>query len=291
MFAGLISKLKEVANLGDFIRASRKLAEFVDGQDSDSFFDTLQQIGTIPESIHHDSSEEKLFSKASDVVLSRAFREVGLQSTVLSERADSADVIAESQIYGYTLVADAKAFRMSRTAKNQKDFKVTALSGWRKDNDYAVLCSPYFQYPNKSSQIYAQAILENICLLSWEHLLFMMRNGIKESEDVDLSQLWNYSSVYSETCTIANRKANFTENLDAEMIRITGLKTRRFHEYLSQQINILKKRGDTEKDYWINEIEKIKQYTREQAIEELIRAKKIGGKIVQIDSYIKGLKF
>ena len=33
----------------------------------------------------------------------------------------------------YSLVADAKAFRLSRTAKNQKDFKVQAMDGlaWR----------------------------------------------------------------------------------------------------------------------------------------------------------------
>lgn len=108
------------------------------------FIGTLRQIGIIPECILHDSTGEKLFSKTSDIILARAFRELGLKSAVLHERADSADVIAESKIYGYALVADAKAFRLSRTAKNQRDFKVTALSGWRKDNDYAVLCCPYF---------------------------------------------------------------------------------------------------------------------------------------------------
>ena len=93
--------------------------------------------------------------------------------------ADSADVLAESPIHGYTLVADAKAFRMSRTAKNQKDFKVTALSSWRNDNDFAVLCAPYFQYPSKSSQIYAQALEKNVCLLSWEHFIFLINNQVK----------------------------------------------------------------------------------------------------------------
>lgn len=85
-----------------------------------NFADILRQIGIIPEFIAHDSTEEKLFSKASDIVLARAFRELGLNSWVLHERADSADVIAESKIYGYTFVADAKAFRLSRTAKNSE---------------------------------------------------------------------------------------------------------------------------------------------------------------------------
>ena len=164
--------------------------------DSD-FIGTLRQIGIIPESIAHDSTQEKLFSKASDFVLSRAFRELGLKSAVIKARADSADVLAESELYGYSLVSDAKAFRLSRTAKNQKDFKVSALSAWRKDNDYAVLCAPYFQYPAKTSQIYSQALSNNVCLISWEHLIFMIERSIKEAQGLNLSEIWNFSSNLS----------------------------------------------------------------------------------------------
>lgn len=169
MYTDILSAISAAATM-NFEDASIMLEDCIN--EDTSFIDTLRQIGTIPEFLVHDSTEEKLFSKASDAVLSRAFREIGLKSTVLKERGDSADALAESQIHGYTLVADAKAFRMSRTAKNQKDFKVVALSGWRKDSEYAVLCAPYFQYPSKSSQIYAQAIDSNVCLLSWEHLIF-----------------------------------------------------------------------------------------------------------------------
>ena len=149
----------KVASGMNFEDASAFLQDYVNAETD--FIEILKQIGTIPEYISHDSTEEKLFSKVSDAVLARAFREIGLKSTVLKERGDSADVLAESSIHGYTFVADAKAFRMSRTAKNQKDFKVVVLSGWRKDADYAVLCAPYFQYPSKSGQIYAQAINHN----------------------------------------------------------------------------------------------------------------------------------
>lgn len=176
-----ILEMIQSASDKDFETASKLLEEYI--VDDTDFIGTLKQIGTIPETIIHDSTAEKLFSKASDAVLSRAFREVGLKSTVLKGRNNSADVLAESPVHGYTLVADAKAFRLSRTAKNQKDFKVTALSGWRKDADYAVLCSPYFQYPSKHSQIYAQALNHNVCLLSWEHLIFLIENGIKETPE------------------------------------------------------------------------------------------------------------
>lgn len=144
MFETLLKKITKESSQ-NFDIASNNLTEFINKEKK--FIELIKQIGTIPESIPHDSTEEKLFSKASDAVLARAFRELGLKASVIKERADTADVIAKSQYFGYTLVADAKAFRLSRTAKNQKDFKVSALSCWRKDSEYAVLCGPYFQYP------------------------------------------------------------------------------------------------------------------------------------------------
>ena len=116
-----ILEMIQSASDKDFETASKLLEEYI--VDDTDFIGTLKQIGTIPETIIHDSTAEKLFSKASDAVLSRAFREVGLKSTVLKGHNNSADVLAESPVHGYTLVADAKAFRLSRTAKNQKDFK------------------------------------------------------------------------------------------------------------------------------------------------------------------------
>ncbi len=255
-----------------------------------SFIETLRQIGTIPEFLAHDSTAEKLFSKASDAVLARAFREIGLKSTVLKERGDSADVLAESPIHGYTLVADAKAFRMSRTAKNQKDFKVVALSGWRRDSEYAVLCSPYFQYPSKSSQIYSQAISHNVCLLSWEHLIFLIENGIKETATVSFSPLWAFCDTYSHEVLCSDMKKCFIPKFNTTLLELFGLNDALFAEQLKKQVVAISERGDQEKRFWQEEIKKIECYSREEAIKELIKTKKIYEKIAQIDAYIKGLQ-
>jgi len=255
-----------------------------------AFVETLKQIGTIPESIVHDSTEEKLFSKASDAVLSRAFREIGLKSTVLKERGDSADVLAGSPIHGYTLVADAKAFRMSRTAKNQKDFKVAALSGWRKDSEYAVLCSPYFQYPSKSSQIYSQALTHNVCLLSWEHLIFLIENGIKETADISFSPLWAFCDTYSHEVLCSDMKKCFIPRFNTTLLGLVGLSGELLANQLKKQVSAISERGNQEKLFWQEEIQKIKCYSKEEAISELIKAKKIHEKIAQIDSYVKGLQ-
>lgn len=287
MFKDILSTIKTAATI-NFEDGSILLEECVN-RDTD-FVNTLKQIGTIPEFIAHDSTEEKLFSKASDIVLSRAFREIGLKSTVLKERGDSADVLAESPLHGYTLVADAKAFRMSRTAKNQKDFKVVALSGWRKDSEYAVLCSPYFQYPFKNSQIYAQAISHNVCLLSWEHLIFMIENEIKETSDVSLAPLWGFCDTYSHEVLCSDMKKCFIENFNSVMLHLADLSDRLFSEQLDAQITTIIERGVKEKSFWETEIRKIKQYSKKEAIRELIKAKKIHEKIAQIDTYIKGLQ-
>ena len=283
-----ILEMIQSASDKDFETASKLLEEYI--VDDTDFIGTLKQIGTIPETIIHDSTAEKLFSKASDAVLSRAFREVGLKSTVLKGRNNSADVLAESPVHGYTLVADAKAFRLSRTAKNQKDFKVTALSGWRKDADYAVLCSPYFQYPSKHSQIYAQALNHNVCLLSWEHLIFLIENGIKETPNLSFAPLWNFCELYSHKVVYSDKEKCFMQQFNSEVLALTGLDSSVFSAQLSAQIKTITERGSLEKSLLEEEIKKIKQFSREKAIEELIKDKKLNEKIEQIDKYIRRLR-
>lgn len=272
----------------DFDDASSKLIKYVDNHPDIILI--LHQIGTIPECIEHDSTQEKLFSKLSDAVLARAFREIGLKATVLRERGDSADVQAESVFHGYSLVADAKAFRMSRTAKNQKDFKVVALSGWRKDADFAILCSPYYQYPASSSQIYAQAVDNNVCLFSWEHILFLIENGIRETESCNLKSLWNISDAYAQYCSVAQKKRCFIPVIDEAVTGVSGCTTEAFHAFLKKNQEKVMKRAAHEIDYWEGEKSRIMMYTKDQAIEELIRAKKINEKIAQIKKFIAGIQ-
>ncbi|MCL2182545.1 MAG: HindIII family type II restriction endonuclease [Chitinispirillia bacterium] len=286
MFEKLVAHIFRVANK-NFSEATESLVKFING--TKDFVTILEQIGTIPEAIAHDSTEEKLFAKASDIVLSRAFREIGLKSIVINERADSADVQAESLLYGYTLVADAKAFRMSRTAKNQKDFKVGALSGWRKDANYAVLCAPYFQYPKLQSQIFAQSIENNVCLLSWEHIIFMIIHDIKECLTLNLSPLWNYGEKCSYTVVVADKKKRFLEEYNKMFLSTIECQHKDYIKMLTKQISVITERGIAEKTFWENEKTSILNYSKKQAIEELIHTKKIEEKIQQIEHYVGGL--
>jgi type II restriction enzyme len=133
--------------------------------------------GDIPESYRHDSSEEKQYSKYTDAVLSETYKFLGLKSLVLKVRADAADV--EVVAKKYTFVADAKAFRLSRTAKNTKDFKVQAMDGWKRGRDYAMVVCPIYQLPTSASQIYQQASSRNVCIFTYSHLAVLVSFSLK----------------------------------------------------------------------------------------------------------------
>ncbi|MDR3658499.1 MAG: HindIII family type II restriction endonuclease [Mycobacterium sp.] len=130
----------------------------------------LRLCGVIPELFDHDSTPEKLYSKYTDAILCETFRFLGLNSVVITGRADVADVEAVSTPRHYDLVADAKAFRLTRTAKNQKDFKITALHKWKYGKKYATVVCPIYQLPSNKSQIYEQATSLDVCILSYSHL-------------------------------------------------------------------------------------------------------------------------
>lgn len=138
-----------------------------------ALIDHLRLCGSIPEHYGHDSSEEKLYSKYTDALLAAAYRYIGLTSIVLDERADAADVEAVGE--DYNLVADAKAFRLSRTAKNQKDFKIEAMHGWKRGKLHAMVVCPIYQLPSRTSQIYQQAIARSVCIFSYSHLAVVLK--------------------------------------------------------------------------------------------------------------------
>ena len=165
-----VDRLAELS--GEFGADADSMMEELRGEirgDPPVLIDHLRLCGAIPERYGHDSSEEKLYSKYTDAVICEALQAIGLNSAVLDTRADSADVQAHAPA-GYSLVADAKAFRLSRTAKNQKDFKVQAMAGWRHGLDHALIVCPIYQLPIRTSQIYQQAIATGVCIASFSHL-------------------------------------------------------------------------------------------------------------------------
>lgn len=286
--------IKDESNNGDnsFESSGDLIQNEIFSLDNEKLVNLINEIGTIPEDIDHDSSEEKLYSKATDIVLAKSFHELGINANVNKERANCADVVGKNSIHGYSLVGDAKAFRLSRTAKNQKDFKVKSMVDWKGDNDYSVLVCPYYQYPKRTSQIYGQALDGNVCLLSWEHLSFLLKNGIKESKTINLSSIWNISETIGESVTIKDKdiNTNFHEKGNRIICENLSVDYEELLEYFNNYKGLIVDRGEIEIDFWKKRINEIKSYNKKQAIDELIIALKLNEKISAITKFINSLK-
>ena len=157
----------------DAERIEQELRQEVQDYGIVSLLGHLRLCGAIPESYGPDTSEEKLYSKYTDAVIHEAYTAMGFTSVVLTERADVADV--ECVTDDYSFVADAKAFRLSRTAKNQKDFKVQAMDDWKHGKPYAMVVCPVYQLPYRTSQIYQQAAARSVCIATYTHLAVLVR--------------------------------------------------------------------------------------------------------------------
>jgi len=265
----------------DSDRLEKELVNEIKKKGDSTLINHLRLCGDIPESYDHDSSEEKLYSKYTDALLSETYKIFGLKSLVLKERADAADV--EVFAKSYSFVADAKAFRLSRTAKNQKDFKVQAMDGWKRGKPYAMIVCPIYQLPNRQSQIYEQASARNVCIFTYSHLAMLVSLTLVENKQKtesllheifktvqainpskDASQYW--LSVNRTILNFSSKIANLWETEKQASI---------------ESIEIAKEEALT---FLAKERAKIMRMTHEEALKALIKVHKIDNKISVINS-------
>lgn len=273
-----------------FVEASNELEDILFNISTEETLPLITEIGIIPEDIAHDSTEEKLYTKTSDILFAKALKDLNLEVRVLRERSNCADIIAQSKFHGYSLVGDAKAFRLSRTAKNAKDFKVESMVHWRGDCDYAVLTCPYFQYPKSNSQIYKSALEGNVALFSWEYLYILLSKKVKESQDFNLCTLWNQSAIIGRSVTVEDANKSFLRQQDVNIQTFTEIPSDRFDNLFSRIKDGIVARGNTEIQYFMNEISRIRNLDKDAAIQELIRSLKLDTKIETIRNFINHLQ-
>lgn len=153
------------------------------------------------------------------------------------------------------------------------------------------MVAPYFQYPQSISQIYSKALDNNVCLLSWEHISIMIEQNVKETTSLSLESLWNASQMIArdKSLSFANAKCCFLPKMDVYVAKKIGMPDSEYGELLNEYKRLIVYRGKTEIAYWNGCIDEIKKYTKEKAIEELIKAKKLKEKINVISSYIEKL--
>lgn len=246
-----------------------------------SLINHLRLCGNIPESYGHDTSEEKLYSKYTDCLLSLAYTTLGLKSLVIKERADAADVEAFAKDYSF--VADAKAFRLSRTAKNQKDFKVQAMHGWKRGKPYAMVVCPIYQLPTSSSQIYQQATTQNVCVFTYSHLALLLSYSEVEGQ----AKAQQLLKIIFETIQALNPSKNATDYwlVINKAILSFSKKIQPLWDIekgvATESIAVAKEEALT---FLAQEREKIMRMSHKEALKELIKVHKIESRIKTINA-------
>ena len=278
--------INEIRNLSgnfsdDYTRLEAELTAETKQFGITTLVDHLRLCGNIPESYTHDSSEEKLYSKYTDCLLSLAYRAMGLKSIVLTERGDAADVEAFADDYSF--VADAKAFRLSRTAKNQKDFKIAAMHLWKRGKPFAMVVCPIYQLPRASSQIYQSAATSNVCIFTYSHLSLLLNfsqlNGTHNTQELILKLFktvlaLNPSKNSNQYWSAINRTM-LDYSKDVEMLwnveKIASVESVEIAKL--EDLTFLAKQRET-----------IMRMTHDEALFELIKVYKIDSKIVAINA-------
>ena len=280
--------IDEISRLsGDFGVDAEKVEEEIRQEIEDGGINPLlghlRLCGVIPERYGHDTSEEKLYSKYTDVIIHEAYLSMGFNSLVLKGRADVADVECVND--NYCFVADAKAFRLSRTAKNQKDFKIQALDGWKHGKPYAMLVCPVYQLPSRTSQIYQQAGVRSVCIGTYTHLAVFSRYAEIKSKDKAMELLhevfktveaMNPSKNANAYWQIVNRKI-----LDSDVS--IGDIWREEKRALVESIHISRREALS---FLAAERERIMRLSKEEAIKEVLQSSKLENKMRAIEAVV-----
>ena len=280
--------IDEISRLsGDFGVDAEKIEDEIDQEIKNkgigALLGHLRLCGAIPERYGHDTSEEKLYSKYTDIVIHAAYLWMGFNSLVLKKRADVADVECVSDHYSF--VSDAKAFRLSRTAKNQKDFKVQAIDGWKHGKPYAVIICPVYQLPSRASQIYQQAGARSVCIGTYTHLSVFARYAEESGKENAMElihevfrtvEAMNPSKNASAYWQIINRRIlDFDKNISCL-----------WQEEKRASIESIQISREEALNFLASERERIMRLSRQKAIKEILKASKIENKIRATESVV-----
>ncbi|MER8042922.1 HindIII family type II restriction endonuclease [Streptomyces sp. NPDC094032] len=255
-----------------FDRAAVEMEGIVRSLGDADFSGLLVRAGCIPERYGHDSSEEKLYAKAMDVVVAESLRRIGYRAEVSQERSNAADVVAEGGSPSHSLVADAKAFRLSRTALNPKDYKIEALSKWRKGADHALLVAPIAGYPEGTSRLYVEADRFRVTLLSYSHLALMIDSGAGPDR---LEPIWLRGAEHPTATPSAPR---YWGALDRALRDVLGWGAAEWARARGQYFESLLHSAEEELLYLDEERARIGGMSRERLVEIAIDALKIDSK-------------
>jgi hypothetical protein len=269
----------------DYAKLFQELQTEIRKEGTPALLDHLRVCGALPERYAHDSSEEKLYSKYTDALISESLAYIGLKSTVITARADAADVQASAN--DYSLVADAKAFRLSRTAKNQKDFKVQAMDGWRGEAQYALVVCPIYQLPARNSQIYQQAVARNVCILSYSHLAALVSVSGAAGQQIARRALHELLKTVN-TLHPSKSASDYWTSLNKALLSSVAGHEHAWVEEKRASLESLSLAKAESLEYLRSERSRVLRLSHQAAIDELLRATGITSRIKQVEQVEHG---
>lgn len=270
---------------GDYDKLLVELRAEVSKEGSPALLDHLRVCGALPERYGHDSSEEKLYSKYTDAVIAESLAYLGLKSSVITARADAADVQACAT--DYTLVADAKAFRLSRTAKNQKDFKIQAMDGWRGGLDFAIVVCPIYQLPGRTSQIYQQAITRNVCILSYAHLAALVALSSVKTPKIAESGLHKILKAVT-TLHPGKNASDYWVGINQVLVSVLGANSDLWNQEKKASLAGLAVVKEEALQFLRSERTRLLRLSHQEALDELLRATGLTSRIQQVEQVEHG---
>lgn len=278
--------IDEISRLsGDFGVDAEKIEEKISQEIKDSGISSLlghlRLYGAIPESYGHDTSEEKLYSKYTDVVIHESYLSMGFNSLVLKERADAADV--ECVTDNYSFVADAKAFRLSRTAKNQKDFKVQAMDNWKHGKPFAMVVCPVYQLPSRSSQIYQQAGARSVFIGTYTHLSVLVRYA-EISSKTKATELLHKIFKTVEAVNPSKDANIYWQIVNRTILDFDGDISKIWIEEKKASVESIYISKKEALCFLASERERIMKLSKEEAIKEVLKSSKTENKIRAVES-------
>ncbi len=277
-----VDRIKRLS--GDFSsdsdRLGRALSDEISQDGTHALIGHLRLCGAIPESYGYDSSAEKLYAKYTDMVIHEAFKVIGLVSTVLRERTDVADVECVCDRYGF--VADAKAFRLSRTAKNQKDFKIQALDNRKHGKPYAMMVCPVYQLPSKKSQIYQQAASRSVCICTYTHLASFVRHAEMYGQQSAMDLL--HDVFVSIEAMVPSKSANdYWQVVNRAFLSRAGMSGIWREEKIALLESVEAARREA-LGFLAEERERVMKLSRQEAIQEVLDGRKLNVRIQAVNA-------
>ena len=265
----------------DSDKIEQEIGEEIKIEGMDVLLGHLGLCGAIPEKYGHDTSEEKLYSKYTDTVIHQAYQTIGFTSIILKERADAADV--ECITHNYSFVADAKAFRLSRTAKNQKDFKVQAMDRWKYGKPYAMIVCPVYQLPTRTSQIYQQAATKSVCIATYSHLAVLAQYAKFSSKENAIDLLHELFKAV-EAMNPSKDAYNYWQIINRTMLDFDSNIGGIWNIEKSASVESIQIAREEALRFLATERERIMKLSKEEAIQEVLKASKLENKMRAINS-------